>query len=212
MEAEALGPLFVHPESPGRLWILIVGFSVATMVLAMIALIRGRMPAALSSSGLLLLPLFTYVLGDLLVLEESKKVAFCGSCHETMQPIVNAMRSDGDTLAASHYQRGAVPHDTACYSCHSGYGIWGDVSAKLAGVSHMVKTVTRNYTFPLEPAQAFDISSCLDCHAAAVPFRAVEVHGDPDIQQSLLSGEMGCSGVCHAAAHPPEALNGAVSP
>ena len=38
-------------------------------------------------------------------------------------------------------------------------------------------------------------------------FLEFSVHA-PDIQDSLLSSEMGCTGMCHAAAHPPEALSG----
>jgi hypothetical protein len=37
----------------------------------------------------------------------------------------------------------------------------------------------------------------------------VEAHQDPDMQQALLSGEMSCTGVCHPAAHPDWALEGA---
>jgi len=54
----------------------------------------------------------------------------------------------------------------------------------------------------------FDIDSCLNCHARAATFRAVEAHQDPDTQQALFKREMSCTGVCHVAAHPDEALNG----
>ena len=54
----------------------------------------------------------------------------------------------------------------------------------------------------------FDIDSCLDCHAGARPFREAVVHQDADIQRMLIDREMGCTGSCHPAAHPPEALNG----
>lgn len=176
---------------------------------ALVALVRGRLPDALNYPALLLLPLVAYLLGDLHVVEESKRVEFCGSCHETMSPLVEAMQTNGEYLSGIHFRRGAVPHETACYRCHGGYGLWGDAKAKYAGFQHMLHTVTGDYEFPLQKSGTFDIASCLDCHAQAAPFRASEAHHDPDLQQALLSGEIGCAGVCHPAPHPEQALMGA---
>jgi hypothetical protein len=206
---EDLGPLFVPPHEPDRMGILIAALAAAVIAAGLIALVRGRLPDALSYSALLLLPLFGYVLGNLHLLEESKRVEFCGSCHETMSPLVEAMRGDGEYLASIHYRRGAVPYDAACYRCHGGYGLWGDARAKLSGVRHMLHQVMGSYEFPLQKSGVFDISSCLDCHAQAAPFRAEATHRDPDLQQALLSGELGCAGLCHPAPHPDEALEGA---
>ncbi len=205
---EELGPLFVYPQSTSAVWILIALVAIATIGLASIALTRGRMPAALGSSGLLLLPGFGYVLGDLHLLEESKRVEFCGSCHATMSPLVDSLSMELDNLASFHYRRGAVPAANACYQCHSGYGIWGTVPAKVAGIRHMARTLTGTYEYPLR-SHAFDIRSCLDCHAEAEPFRRVYSHRSESVQEALLSGKISCAGVCHPAAHPPEALGGA---
>jgi nitrate/TMAO reductase-like tetraheme cytochrome c subunit len=210
-QMEELGPLFIAPHEPDRLGPLIAIVAGFVILVALAALVRGRLPDLFSFSALLLVPLFVYAVGDLHLLEVSKRVEFCGSCHETMSPIVDAMRSDTESLASSHYRRGAVPHDTACYRCHSGYGMSGDTKAKLAGVMHMAHTVTGNYEYPLTKVGAFDIQSCLDCHAQAAPFREQEAHRDPDIQKSLLSGEIGCTGACHVVPHPPEALEGAAA-
>lgn len=205
---ESLGPLFVPPDSPDRFWILIMLFALPTTAAAVYALVRGRLPSALSYSVLFLTPVFGYVLGNIHLIEESKNVKFCGSCHETMQPLVEAIQSDGTTLAASHYQRGAVSHKSACYQCHSGYGIWGGTQAKMAGVTHMLNTITGSYTHPLRLVGDFDIQSCLNCHAAARTFREVEAHQLPSIQEALLSSELRCTSTCHPPAHPPAALNG----
>jgi hypothetical protein len=208
---EELGPLFVAPVEPDRMGLIITFFAVAVIAVSLIALVRGRLPNAFSSSILLLLPVFGYVLGNMHVLEESKRVEFCGSCHATMSPIVEAMRSDTEYLSSIHYRRGAVPYDNACYRCHGGYGLWGDAQAKFAGVRHMMNTITGGYELPLQKSGTFDITSCLDCHAQAAPFREQETHRDPDLQQSLLTGEIGCVGLCHPAPHPPEALEGSVA-
>ena len=96
--------------------------------------------------------------------------------------------------------------------CHSGYGIWGGVQAKMAGVNHMLHTVTGAYEYPLKMAAAFDIKSCLGCHAETPAFRDQPAHQDEGIQQALLSQEMGCAGACHAPAHPEEVLWGVDGP
>lgn len=208
---EELGPLFVAPHEPDRMGV-VIGILAATMIVtAVIVLVRGRLPDVFSSSVLLLLPVFAYALGDMHLLEESKRVDFCASCHTTMSPIAEAMRSDTTYLSSIHYRSGAVPHDVACFRCHGGYGLWGNAQAKLAGVRHMMHTITGGYELPLKKVGTFDISSCLDCHAQAAPFREQETHRDPGIQQSLLSGEIGCVGLCHPSPHPPEALEGSVA-
>jgi len=205
---EELGPLFVHPHEASRIWILVVIAATPCIAAALYALVRTRLPDPVATSGMLLLPIVAYVLGDLSLMEQSKKVTFCGSCHETMSPIVKSLSTDKEALSSRHFQLGAVSYVDACYECHSGYGMWGTVHAKLAGVRHMLHTVTENYEFPLSLNAPFDISSCLACHAEAVPFRAVELHRDESIQKALLSGEMGCTGACHPPAHPETALNG----
>ncbi len=208
---QELGPLFIAPHEPDRLGPIIALVGVIVIAVGAVTLLRGRLPDVFSYAGMLLVPLFAYVVGDLHLLEVSKKVEFCGSCHETMSPIVEAMRSDTEYLSSFHYRRGAVPHDTACYRCHGGYGLLGDTKAKFAGMMHMVRTITGKYEFPLQKVGTFDIQSCLDCHAQAAPFRAQEAHQDPDLQKALLGGEIGCVGACHADPHPPEALQGAAA-
>lgn len=210
MDETDLGPLFLLPEDPHYLWLFGTAIAVLAIAVLAIGLLRGRLSATLLLPALLL-PVGAYAVGYLFTLEESKTVAFCGSCHETMSPLVQALDEDEESIASIHWQRGAVSHIDACYQCHSGYGIWGDVGAKFAGVRHMVRTVTGNYQLPIR-AHRFDVRSCLGCHAEAVPFREVEEHRDPDVQRELLAGESGCTGDCHDVAHPESALWGVAGP
>ena len=205
------GPLFIHPGGPDHFWILIAVFALPTIGLSIFALIRGQLPAPLSGSALVLLPIFGYVLGNLHVLDESKSVEFCGSCHVTMPPLVESMQTGSDNLAAIHYQRAGVTQKEACYDCHSGYGATGDFNAKLAGLSHMYHTIMDSERYPLKMRSTFDISSCLDCHSGSSAFRDVKGHKPLGTQNQLLSGEMSCTGACHESAHPPSALNGTKS-
>ena len=213
MNNEALGPLFVPPADVHWFWIAVLAPAVPAIALLLIALVRGRFPGGrLIGGGIAgaawLLSLFAYLLGAIHLTEEAKRVEFCGSCHDTMPPLVESLSSDEESLAAIHYQRGAVSRVEPCYTCHSGYAIWGTVSAKQAGLGHMWRTLTHDYKFPLEHKGPFDIDSCQNCHAGTNAFRDVEEHRDPELAQALLDREIGCTGDCHPAAHPEGALRG----
>jgi cytochrome c nitrite reductase small subunit len=210
LNEQDLGPLFRLPEDPHYLWLFGIAVAALAIGVLLVAFLRGRISALLVLPTLLL-PVAAYGIGYLFTLEESKSVAFCGSCHETMSPLVAALAEDNDTISSSHWRRGAVSHVDACYQCHSGYGIWGQANAKLAGVMHMVRTVSGNFEYPIR-SKHFDNASCLGCHAQAVPFREVEEHRDPEIQQEMLSGASSCAGDCHEAAHPEAALWGVAGP
>jgi hypothetical protein len=206
----ALGPLFVPPWDDGGFgWIhgIPLLLAAAGIAIALLGLLRGRLPAPLAFAGLVALPAAAYAFGGLLLLEDSKRLEFCGSCH-VMTPLVASLRADDGSLASKHFAAGAIPGAEACYVCHSGYGIWGTVGAKRAGVGHMIRTVTGRYDLPIEMHGSFDIRSCLGCHAASARFRAVEEHRPRDLQEELLSGATGCTGLCHDEAHPEEALAG----
>jgi len=210
MDASEIGPLFVPPwAGHGLGWMswLPIGLAALAIGIALVAIVRGRLAPPIATLGLVVLPLGAYALGSMLMLEESKGTEFCGSCH-VMGPLVRSLKANDGSLASIHYAKGAVPTQEACYVCHSGYGIWGTFDAKMAGVGHMIRTVTGRYETPIRLAGTFDIQSCLGCHAAAESFRKVEEHQPLDVQQALLSGEMGCTGDCHDVAHPEEALMG----
>ena len=206
-------PLFSWPPpARGLDWLQILPLLavVPAATILLVGLVRGRLVPAVATAGIVFLPIAAYGLGALLILEDSKKVSFCGSCH-VMTPIVASLSAEGDSLAANHFRRGAVSHEEACFVCHSGYGIWGTYDAKTAGIRHMLRTVRDDYTYPLEHLGPFDIDSCLNCHARAAAWRAVPEHQDPDTQQALFKREMSCTGICHLSAHPEEALKGPIS-
>jgi len=203
------GPVFAGPPAAhGIHWVAVLALlgGAAAAVLLVWGLVRGRLPASYGAAAVLL-TVAAYGFASLHMLEGSKQVAFCGSCH-VMTPILRSLQSNDGSLASTHYARGLVPHDDACFTCHSGYGIWGGVDAKMAGVMHMVRTATGWYTLPLTLNGTFDIDSCLNCHAYATTFRAVEAHQDPDLQKQLLSRQLSCTGACHPSAHPDSALGG----
>ncbi len=210
MEATPDGPLFNWPPAPHAVsWIEILPLLAAlpAVVLLVRGVARGQLPRPAAAAGIVFFPVVAYMLGFLLLMERSKQVSFCGSCH-VMTPILESLGRDDGNLASVHYTHGRVSHEEACFVCHSGYGIWGTVGAKMAGVRHMIHTVTGHYERPIALNGPFDIDSCLSCHARADSFRKVEAHQDRQLQESLAAREMSCTGTCHPAAHPAEALAG----
>src|SRR5262249_46014444 len=163
------GPLFISPPvEPVVDWPRVLPVLVALPAVAILAwgLVRGRLPPAAGVAGLVL-PIAAYGLGMLMLMEDSKDVRFCGSC-----PLMAPPPRTPPTAKASHppddspppptpYSRGLVPTAEACFTCHSGYGIWGTVGAKRAGVMHMLRSLTGRYHLPLELNGTFDINSCL---------------------------------------------------
>ena len=208
MDAQDLGPLFVHPATDHDLWILAVMVGAVGVAIAAVGLVRGRLAPRVAFAGLAVIPAVAAILGNVVVIRDSTTVEFCGSCHVPMSPIVESLRADDGSLASIHYARGAVHTGEACYDCHSGYGIWGGLDAKRAGVSHMLHMVTGRYELPIQMRGPFNIDSCLSCHAETPGFRGSPAHNLENVQAGLLSREMGCTGMCHPSAHPAEALNG----
>lgn len=205
-----LGPLFTYPGDlieaiPGY---LPMALALAAVALASWILIRRKVGEGLMTAGLVTLPVLAFALSDAVLLERSKKTEFCVSCH-LMEPLLETARpEDPESLASIHIARGAVPVSKACYTCHSGYGLLGTVDAKIAGVRHMLLTVTGTHSVPLEIHGRFDINSCLSCHAESARFRDQPSHQARDIQDLLLAGDMNCTD-CHVPAHSPEAIGAA---
>ena len=95
--------------------------------------LTGRLAWALLVSGVGLFPLLSVSFGNLLVFERAEKVEFCASCHLTMQVYVDDMVDpESESLAAVHYKNRYIP-SKQCYDCHTSYGMFGTVEAKMAG-------------------------------------------------------------------------------
>jgi hypothetical protein len=209
---EDLGPLFAAKPHLHLLWGLGIAASAIALGFALWALVRGRVAGEVGLFGLVAMPSFALLIANLAILDGAQETRFCGSCHEPMAPVVASLTADNGSLASIHYQSGAIKEETACYTCHSGYGLLGDFSAKRAGLRHMWHRFWGTYEYPLAMNQPFDIDSCLDCHRHSPKFQAVPFHTDPDTQKALVAREMSCTGACHPSAHPAEALAGPGGP
>lgn len=148
--------------------------------------------------GLCLLPTTTMFAGNVVGFHNVKHS--CGSCH-TMDPwIADLQDPDSKTLASKHHRNRWINEDS-CYTCHTGYGLAGNVHAKLSGLSHVWHEYVTGAPKEIRIHRPFDQRTCLHCHAGAASYVKIEQHTDPEFQPKILSGETSCF-ECHEAPHP----------
>lgn len=148
--------------------------------------------------GLFTLPLFSLTATTAVVLEESKSVNSCGSCH-SMDPFVNDIRNPASTtLAASHYLNKWITQDQ-CYECHTTYGIHGTLEAKSEGLGHWWRYVTDDWQRPISFRGKYPDADCLKCHEGTPKYQNAQPH--QEAFAALAAGEVDCI-FCHGPAHP----------
>ncbi len=73
----------------------------------------------------------------------------CGDCHAMEGHVADLRNPASDSLAAKHYKNRYIQTDQ-CYTCHSDYGMFGTVNAKLEGLGHVYHNTTGNYPKPIK--------------------------------------------------------------
>ncbi len=194
----------------------ILGFGLGVLSLALILFVLvfhrrnlfSQTARWLHLLSLCVIPVFILFLGNLVAYDGSKKTAFCGSCHPVMGPYVDDLFDPtSSSLAAIHSQNRFIQKNK-CYSCHVGYGINGNMEAKIDGLKHMGRFLYRFYTGtfqePIKLIRPYSNSNCLRCHAGAKRFEGNSVH--VAIMGSLKTNKASCL-FCHAEAHFEPAAN-----
>lgn len=169
---------------------------------------RRRGGRILLFCGLFLLPLLLTAGGAQHHLQQSKTTEFCLSCH-VMEPYGDSLRvDDSEVVAAVHYQNRLIDVEHACYTCHTNYTMYGDLSAKWNGVRHLLVYYFGTVDQPIELYSPYQNRECLHCHAGARRFEENDFH--LDLRGELDSGETSCL-ECHQPAHDVADLEGATS-
>lgn len=152
--------------------------------------------------GLAVAPAFALGGATGTMFEQMKEVAACNSCH-VMNRFVEDMRDPNSaTLAARHHRTGAIP-GKQCYSCHTGYGIFGTLEAKRDGFRHWLLYVTGTWPEPIAFRGTYPNANCLHCHARSPEFRGVPSH--TVLRAALERDQMNCT-TCHGLPHPARPL------
>jgi cytochrome c-type protein NapC len=148
--------------------------------------------------GAALLPLAASAGGFKAELEESSRTRFCLSCHEMQDHGKTLFLDDPRALPAAHFQNRRIDRDTACYSCHTDYALFGDVKAKLNGLRHVYVHYLGNVPDRMKLYQPYPNYNCLHCHDDARSF--VEAAPHQSAMAQLRSGELSCL-KCHTVGH-----------
>jgi cytochrome c nitrite reductase small subunit len=190
-------------------WTLGLGIAVAVLDLLVLGLawqgLEGASSAATAKAslflGLVVLPVIVTYFGYQHGFEASKTVESCGACH-VMTPFVADLRDPkSESLAAIHYKNRFIREDQ-CYTCHSDYGMFGTLQAKLEGFGHVVHWVTGTYTVPIKIAHPYSSPRCLACHAESQKFQKVESHPKAAMAPGIPGGPSCLE--CHGPAHVSE--------
>jgi hypothetical protein len=193
----------------GILLTMILCLTIVGLVVVSRIVYRGRLTEGgaqvLHLLALGILPLVLLPFANFTVMEYTKQVNFCGSCHLAMQPYLNDMLKPGhQSLAALHFQDRFAPTQagTGCYSCHADYGVHGTLVAKLGGLHDAYSYMTGSFTMPIRLRQPLSDDMCLKCHDAAKPFMSQPLHLDKNgaVSPLILNGTIRCE-MCHPAGH-----------
>lgn len=179
--------------------IAIAAGAIALASLAAMRVLR-RMPDSPARHWLLLfaiaiLPGLALALGASTAFEDAKRPEFCGSCH-VMGPFIADLKNPASTtLAAVHYQNRFIL-ENQCYTCHTDYGMFGTLEAKLAGARHLWKYESGTYELPIALPH-YRVANCLHCHGESAVFRTKHA----ELTSQIEAGDVGCLD-CHGPAHP----------
>ncbi len=148
-----------------------------------------------------LLPGLVTALGLKTHMDHSKRTEFCTSCH-IMEPYGQSLLADdSDSLVASHFQNARIDRDSACFTCHTTYALFGDTKAKLTGLKHVWVNYIGTKPAKIELYAPYNNRECLHCHAGARSYEENEMHAD-DLA-GLAANETSCL-ECHSVVHDVE--------
>jgi cytochrome c-type protein NapC len=117
---------------------------------------------------------------------------------------------DPSFLPATHYQYNRVPRETACYTCHTDYTMYGGVTAKWRGLRHVYVQYlgTRPEPAAIRTYAPYNNRECLHCHEGGRSFEEQSAHNrEAGSLASIRSNAVSCiSSGCHEFIHEVELL------
>ncbi|MCI0342501.1 MAG: hypothetical protein L0216_15400 [Planctomycetales bacterium] len=150
-------------------------------------------------AGIVCLPSMTLFLGTAVGYERLPQSCM-QACH-TMDPwISDLLNPKSKNLAAMHWKHRWV-NENPCYTCHTGYGLAGNIRAKIGGLGHVWHQVTGTVPAEIKLHGEYPMATCLHCHGETLGFRKAEAHNDPEAKGAILSGATSCF-ECHPPPHP----------
>jgi cytochrome c-type protein NapC len=186
--------------------VLVIAFLMLLPLLVHPSLTVRRGGRVFAFMAIVVLPVIAGFAGLIEHMERSKTVAFCTSCH-VMKSYGRSLHIDDlDHLAGKHFQYGRVPRETACFSCHTNYTLYGDYTAKLRGLRHVWVQYLGTIPKQIHLYEPYNNRECLHCHDGARSFEEAVTHrSEPGRLDAIRANRQscvtsGCHGIVHDAA------------
>lgn len=153
--------------------------------------------------ALFILPVLVGFMGISVHLERSKRTEFCLSCHVMEAYGKSLYVDDKEYLPANHFQNNRVSRDKACYTCHTDYTMYGDLTAKLRGLRHLYVHYLGAIPDTIKLYSPYNNRECLHCHGASRVFEENPAHRENDTMLvGLKTNQISClSSGCHDVVH-----------
>jgi cytochrome c-type protein NapC len=161
--------------------------------------------------AIFLLPALGLWMGFETHVEQAKQRDFCLSCH-VMKPYGKSLYVDDDEyVPAAHFQNNRVDRETACYTCHTTYAMFGDVEAKLRGLRHLMVFYSGSIPDTIKLYSPYNNRECLHCHSGARRFEKNSNHHEADTTMAAMkANRLSCmTSGCHDVIHDVHALDDA---
>jgi nitrate/TMAO reductase-like tetraheme cytochrome c subunit len=187
--------------------VLYVQIAFAALLLLLLILrpeiFRSLEGKVLGLAALFLAPAVALYGGYSTHVEHAATTGYCLSCHVMSDYGKSLQAQDAASLPASHFQNHLVPADGACVSCHSNYGLSGDLRAKVRATRYVFETYFGSVPAKIRMASRYRNRDCLRCHLGARSFENAEAHRGPPVSLAAIkAGKTSCmrSG-CHELVH-----------
>ena len=115
--------------------ISLLGVVAALALIGYVLVFRRRHITAAASQwmlfiGICVMPLPVMLLGSAVGLEQAKDITFCQQCHVMRRSWPTCRTRRSERLAAVHFKNRYIQR-SHCYVCHTDYGLFGTMEAKL---------------------------------------------------------------------------------
>ena len=187
---------------------ILIAIIIVAVVLIGLLIVKPSITVTRAGKILAFVSLFVFpVLGGSMGVSEhverSKTTQFCTSCHVMQDYDKSLMIDDPSYIPAGHFQNNRVPRDSACYTCHTDYAMYGGFRAKLRGLRHVYAQYLGKIPDKVELYNPYNNRECLHCHSGARSFEEGAMHNLEEGRLALMkSNKLSClSTGCHSATH-----------
>jgi nitrate/TMAO reductase-like tetraheme cytochrome c subunit len=180
---------------------IVMALSAVALIAWTLVAYRGRLSGfrarLLLFIGVCCVPFPAVLMSAAVGLEQSKAVAFCNSCHLMGAFVADMKDADSRSLSALHFRNRYIQNDH-CYSCHTDYGLFGTLEAKIGGMSHVWSEFAGAGRGTVRQKGNYRFTICLNCHGESSKF--IQQKGHAGVVNRVVGGQAACT-ECHNRSH-----------